>query len=264
MTTIASSPRLEALKRHLRGVKRRLLWVLVAFGLGASTTWYFNKQVMLWLLAPAHGQLSASGQPIFTGPTEMFSLTLHLTTVGGLVAAVPVLVFHVARFVSPALNRRQRRFLALLLPASLVSCLAGVAFAYFVLLPAGLAFLLRFGVDIAQPMVRITEYMELALAMLFALGVVFELPLAMFLLARLRVVSYQRFGQLRRYVPAAAIIFSIIITPTTDYVNMGLVAGPIVVLFEAGMVLAWLARPRKQLRLGRRVREVMEAAQEAT
>ena len=88
-------PRLAAIQRHLRGVKRRLLWVLVAFGVGSSLTWYFRKTVVLWLLSPAGGQLSETGRPIFTSPTEMFNLTIRLTILGGVVVAFPMLVFHV-------------------------------------------------------------------------------------------------------------------------------------------------------------------------
>ena len=218
--------------------------MLACWGLGASLTWWFRKTVILWLLAPAQGQLSETGQPIFTGPTEMFTITLRLTVVGGIVVALPVLAYHIARFLSPILNRRQRRFVAIFLPAAFVCYLAGAAFAYFVLLPTGLGFLLRFGTDIAIPMIRISEYMDLALAMLFWLGVVFELPLAMFLLAKLRIVSYQRWKKLRRYVPLAAWTLGMVLTPTVDLLNQTLVAVPIIILYETGLFLSWLARPR--------------------
>ena len=234
--------RLESIWRHFRGVKRRLLYVLVAFGVGASLTWSFHETVFGWLLAPARNNLSATGPPIFTSPTEMFGLTVRLSMWGGGVVAFPVLVFHVCRFLSPLFGPQQRRFVALFLPSAFVFYLAGVAFAYFVLLPTGLSFLLRFGTNIATPMIRISEYMDLAKAMIFWLGVVFELPLAMFLLAKLKLVSWQRFKGFRRYVPVTAYILSALITPTFDTVNQTLVAVPIILLFEAGVGLAWLTR----------------------
>ena len=236
--------RLETIQKHLRGVKKRLLWILLAFGVGASLTWYFRVEVMLVLLAPGGGSLSQIGPPIFTSPTEMLSLAIRLAVIGGIVAASPVLVFHVARFLSPLLNRKQNRLLAILLPSVFVCYLAGTAFAYFVLLPIGLRFLLQFGTDVAVPMIRITEYMSLAVAMLFWLGVVFELPLVMLVLTKLRVVSYKRFKYLRRYVPATAFILSAIITPTFDIVNQTLVAVPMIVLYEVGLFLSWLAREK--------------------
>ena len=98
---------------------------------------------------------------------------------------------------------------------------------------------------VAMPMIHIVEYVDLALTMMLWLGVIFELPLAMFLLVKFQIVSRRRLRKIpRRFIATAAIIFSIIITPTIDYVNMALVALPIFLLYEAGMLLAWLARPR--------------------
>lgn len=248
MTTPAAekSPRLAAFQRHLRGAKRRLLWVFLALGIGSGLTWWFRKAIIILLLAPAGGGLSITGRPVFISPTEMLSFMVRLTMLGGMVLAFPMLVFQVSRFLSPLLNKRQRRFIAIFLPAGFVCYLTGVAFAYFVLLPTGMRFLMQFGTDIADPMIRITEYMDIALAMLFWLGVVFELPLVMFLLAKLRLVSHQRFKKLRRYMPAAALILSALITPTFDAVNQALVAAPIILLYETGVFLAWLARPRQR------------------
>ena len=165
---------------------------------------------------------------------------------GGLFAAFPVAVYHAYRLLRPILSKKVRRFLGIFIPAGFVCYLCGVAFAYFVLLPTGLKFLLQFGTEVATPMVRITEYMSLAIAMIFWLGVVFELPLAMLLLAKLRIVSHKRFQKLRRYVPLAAFVLGAIITPTMDMVNQTLVAVPLILLYEVGVFLAWLVRPRPQ------------------
>ena len=239
-------PRLVAIRQHIRGVKQRLLLVCIAFGLGSGLAWYFRSAIIGWLLLPAHGQLSQSGRPIFISPTEMLSLVISLTMRAGIVVAFPVAVYHIYRLLRPLLNKQQRRFVVIFLPAGFVCYLLGAAFAYFVLLPTGINFLMQFGTDVADPTIRITEYMGLVLAMLFWLGIVFELPLAMFLLAKLRVVSYQRIKKFRRYVPLAALFFGAIITPTADIVNSMLVTVPIILLFEFGAFLAWLARAKKE------------------
>lgn len=225
--------------------------MFLAFGVGASLTWYYHEAVFRLLLAPAKGALSPfAGLPIFTSPTEMFGMTISLAMKGGMAVAFPVLVFSAYGLVSPLLNPKQRRFAVLFLPAVFLCYLGGAAFAYFVMLPTGLNFLLHFGTNIAVPVITITEYMRLVTALLFWLGVVFEIPLIMFLLAQLKIVSRKRFKKFRRYVPAAALILSAIITPTFDVVNQTLVAVPIVLLFEAGLLLAWLAEggPRAMMR----------------
>jgi len=104
---------------------------------------------------------------------------------------------------------------------------------------------LHFGEGIAVPTIRISEYLSLVITLIFWLGVIFELPLLIFLLAKLRLVSYRRFKRVRKFVPPAALIISAILTPTMDIVNQLLLAGPIIVLYEVGLSLAWLAQPGK-------------------
>lgn len=220
--------------------------MLISFSLGASLTFWHRKVVMGWLFAPAHGLLSPTGQPIFTAPTEIFQFVVHLSIWGGVVVAAPVAVFHIARLLSPLVSGKVRRFLAIFLPAAFVFYLTGAAFAYFVLLPTGFRFLLSFGAGAAVAYIRVSEYMELAIAMMFWLGVVFELPLGMFLGVKMGAVEYERLRMVRRYVPPTAIILGAIITPTVDIINMTLVAVPIIVLYEVGLLLAWLAKPRQR------------------
>lgn len=234
-------PRIE---RALRRVLYRLLSVLVAFGIGAALTWLFRAEIFGYLLAPAGDSLSVDGRAIFTGPTEIFSLIIGMAIKGGIVAALPVLAYCVYSLARPLLDRQQRRTVVLFLGLIIFFYLAGTAFAYFVLLPIGLGFLLQFGADIATPMIRISEYMDLALAMLFWLGIVFEAPVIMLLLAKLRIVSHLQFKRVRRYVPIAALILGALITPTFDAINQTLVAVPLILLYELGILLSWLVRPK--------------------
>jgi sec-independent protein translocase protein TatC len=240
------APDRGALQSFGRRVRRRLLWVFLAFGTGAAATWFYREQVFNLLLIPGGGNLSPfGGLPVFTSPTEMMSSTLHIAMRGGAVAALPVLTVSVFTLVRPLLPPQQRRFVAIFLPALAVFFVGGAAFAYFVMLPVGLKFLLHFGDGVAVPLITITQYLDLLMAMMFWLGVVFQLPLAMFLLARMGIVSYRRFRRLRKYVPVMAFILSAIITPTFDVINQTMVAVPIILLFEVGLFLAWLSRPRR-------------------
>lgn len=176
----------------------------------------------------------------------MMGVTIQLAMMGGLVVAFPVATVCVYQLVSPLLDRRRRRFVILAMPAVFGCYLAGVAFAYFVMLPVGLKFLLYFGEGVAVPLISITEYMRLITAMLFWLGVVFELPLIMFALTKLRFVKYEQFQRMHYYVPAAAFILGALITPSFDIVNQTLVSVPIILLYEAGLFLSRLARPKEK------------------
>ena len=242
-----SAPSRGALQRFGRRVRRRLLWIFIAYGIGASCTWYFQKAIFGLLFAPAKGSLSPyGGLPIFTGPAEMMGAAIHLAMMGGLVVSFPVATISVYQLVSRLLGHQKRRFVLIFLPVLFVCYLSGVAFAYFVMLPFGLKFLLHFGEGIAVSLISITEYMSLVTAMLFWLGVVFELPPVMFLLTKLRLVRYERFQRFHRYVPVAALILGALLTPTFDVVNQMMVTVPIIVLYEVGLFLSRLARPKEK------------------
>ena len=171
----------------------------------------------------------------------MMGATIQLAIRGGVIAALPVLAVSLYTLFSPLIPPQQRRFLVIFLPATVACFLLGAAFAYFVMLPTGLKFLLNFGTGVAVPLIVLSEYIDLLTAMIFWLGVVFELPIAMFLLAKMRIVSYLRLRGLRKFVPVAAFILSAIITPTFDIVNQTLLALPIIVLYEVGLFLSWVA-----------------------
>ena len=246
------------MRRFARRVRFGLLGTLLAFGAGAGLTWFYRVTIFGWLTAPADGMLSPhQGLPIYTSPTEILSTTIKLSLTGGVVFAIPVLVGTIFYLVRPLLKRNERRLVALFLPAILLCYLAGVSFAYFLMLPVGIAFLLHFGEGIAVPTIRISEYLSLVITLIFWLGVIFELPLLIFLLAKLRLVSYQRFKRVRKFVPPAALIISAILTPTMDIVNQLLLAGPIIVLYEVGLLLAWLAQPGKGRLVIRKLREFL-------
>ena len=225
-----------------RRIRVRLFWILLTFGAGAGGTWYYKEAVFNLLLAPAGDNLSPfDGQPIFTSPTAMMGATIQLAIRGGVIAALPVLVVSVYTLFSSLVPPQQRRFLVIFLPATVLSFLLGAAFAYWVLLPTGLRFLLNFGDGVAVPVIVLSEYIDLLSSMILWLGVVFELPIAMFLLAKMQIVSYLKFRGLRKYVPVAAFILSAIITPTFDVVNQTLLAVPMILLYEVGLFLSWLA-----------------------
>jgi sec-independent protein translocase protein TatC len=237
---------LSAVQRLGRRVRRRVLWTFLAFGIGAASTWFYREEVFNWLLIPGGDALSPfDGRPVFTAPTDMMGATVHLAMRGGMFAALPVLTASAFTLIRPLLPPQQRRFITIFLPAFAVLYVGGVAFAYYVMAPVGLKFLLHFGDGVAVPLITLPQYLDILLTMMFWLGVVFELPLAMLLLSRMRVVSYRRFRSLRKFVPAFAFILGAIITPTFDVINQTMVAVPIILLFEVGLFLAWLARPRR-------------------
>lgn len=225
---------------HLRELKRRLIHTALFFFVATGIALVFHRQILRWLLAPAEDlNRFTGGQAIFTDLTEFWGAVAKVSILAGLAATTPFILFQIARFASPGLKANERRWLWFLLPSSVISFAIGVAFGYYVLLPPAMNFLLNFGGDIATPLIRIGSYVGLVTTLLFWLGAIFELPIVIFFLAKIGVVTPEWLAGKRKWVVVVAFVAGAMITPTFDPINQSLVAGPIIVLYELGY---WLAR----------------------
>ena len=149
-------------------------------------------------------------------------------------------------FVAPGLNSRERKYLYALMPATILAFLAGAAFGYFVMFPPMVRFLLEFGSDVAMPLISIGSYVNLMLTLLFWMGLIFEMPVVIFFLAKIGLVKPSFLSRNRRYALVLAFVLGAIITPTFDPINQSIVAAPIIVLYEASIWLAKLAARGQQ------------------
>ncbi|MBI2856425.1 MAG: twin-arginine translocase subunit TatC [Chloroflexi bacterium] len=237
---------------HLAELRRRLVISTVSLLVGAGVAFAFHPIIFDFLMAPAQGFESLQGNKlIFTQITEMIGITMKVSLMGGLVLAFTMILYQVTMFVAPGLTTREKRYFLLLIPGALFCFLSGAAFGYFILLPPGLRFLLTFGSDIATPMIRVGNYINLVVTLLFWLGVAFETPLVMFFLTRIGVLTPRALARGRRYSVVVAFILGALITPTFDPINQTLVAVPIVLLYEMGIWLSKLAaRGRKKTEMG--------------
>ena len=234
--------RARPLREHLEELRWRLLLCVVTLLVGAGISLAFFRKLIDFLLVPAEDHLSVTGAPIFTEVTELIGVTVKVGLLGGLVLALPMLVYQAIMFVAPGLTSRERRWTVGLLPGALLCFVAGAAFAYYVLLPPIMNFLLTFGEDIATPMIRIGNYISVVVTLIFWMGLVFETPLVMFMLAKIGVVSPGTLARGRRFAVVMAFILGAMITPTFDPLNQALVAAPLIILYEVGIWLSKLAR----------------------
>ena len=235
------------LREHLEELRRRVLIITVAVVAGTVTAFIFREQILAFLLEPGFDQLSET-KPIFTEVTEMVAVTMKASLMIGVALALPIILYHLVMFVSPGLTRQEKLYLFISLPATAVVFGLGAAFGYYVLFPPAFSFLFTFGTQVADPAVRIGSYMNVVTSLLFWMGLIFELPLVMFFLARLGVITPKFLSRFRRYALILSFVIGALITPTLDPVNQTLVAAPVVVLYEMGIWLAklgqWLRRPR--------------------
>ena len=227
---------------HLAELRRRIIISALALLAGSALAFAFYRQIIEILLQPARDlETGAGGQLIFIEVAELFATSIKVSFVAGFILAFPVILYQVIRFVAPGLTGREQRYLWGFMPGALIAFASGVAFGYFVLTPPALHFLLTFGNDVATPMIRVSNIVNLMIRLLFWMGIAFETPLVMYMLAQLGIVSARTMARFRRYWVVVAFILGAIITPTVDPVNQALVAVPLLVLYEAGILLAKLA-----------------------
>ena len=237
----------QTIMQHLAELRRRVLICVVAVIIGSAVAFAFFEQLIEFLVRPARDlNLDDGGQLVFTEVTELLTTAVKVSFVAGLVLAMPIVLYQVVMFVAPGLTGRERRYLFGFMPGAMLAFVSGVAFGYFVLTPPALHFLLTFGGDVAVPLIRVSNIINLMIRLLFWMGVAFETPLVMYLLAQLGIVSARGLARFRRYWVVVAFILGAIITPTFDPVNQGLVAIPLLVLYELGILLARFAGRGRQ------------------
>ena len=182
---------------------------------------------------------------VYTDVTGMLGIYMKVIFYCGIALSLPYLIYHLVMFLSPALNERQRRYVYLGIPLTFLLFAAGVCCAYFIFLPPALHILLSIGGDIARPMIEVNNYVSVLARLLLAVGLVFEMPLVITLLAKIGVVSPRWLAKGRKWALLGAFVIGAVITPTIDPVNQTLVAAPIIVLYELSIWLAKLVYPRR-------------------
>lgn len=232
-----------SITEHLLELRSRLIKSTIALGVGIVISFPLAFYIFDILKSRAPSDMNL----VFINVTEMFGTYMKVALYCGIALSLPYLIYQLVMFLAPALKDREKRYLYLSMPLVVVLFAAGVCFAYFIFLPPALKFLLTFGSDIAQPMITVSNYVSVLVRLLLAVGLVFEIPLVITLLAKLGVVSPQKLAKGRKWAILAAFVLGAIITPTVDPVNQTLIAAPIIVLYELSIWLAKLAYPKKAL-----------------
>jgi len=224
------------LMEHLKELRNRLFRASIALLVTTSISFFFTREVLLFLIAPMGDTL-----PQALKPTESLGNYMKVALFCGIILAMPFIVYQIGRFIAPGLTKHERRYLLLLVPGATLSFVAGVAFAYFVMLPAAIPFLQGFQADIIEQNWAIGEYLSFVTSLLFWIGLAFELPLFVYFLAKLGIVNAQMLIKNFKYASIIIAVMAAIITPTVDPLNMALVMGPLIILYGIGILLAKLA-----------------------
>ena len=178
---------------------------------------------------------------ISLSPTENFTTYFRVALFAGIALAMPVILYEIYAYVDPALLPKERRFIRFMGLPVIGLFLAGMLFCYFVLLPNAIKFLITFGSDVIHNELRAADYISFVTIFIFGMGLIFEVPVGIFALVKIHVITRAWLAKQRRYAILAAFVIGAVITPTPDPFNQTLVAVPMYLLFELGLFVARFA-----------------------
>ena len=226
---------------HLDELKRRLFRVAIVAGIFIAIAVVNFSRIFERFTADSRQLIEAAGGDIIQLTlTEAWVAAAKLAVMAGLTAALPYFLWEMSRFFLPGLKSNERKYVYFLIPGVLVSFAIGATFAYFILIPRLFEFMLRFQSNLAVPQITSASVVSMTVGIVFWLGTIFELPIVMFLLAKFGLLTSKWLKTKRRWMILVAFIFGAAVTPT-DPISQVIVAIPVILLFEIGMLLVKLA-----------------------
>ena len=226
---------------HFSELKKRLFRVAIVAGIFVAIAVANFSRIFDVFTADSRALIEAAGGDIIQLTlTEAWVAAAKLAVMVGLTAALPYFLWEMSRFFQPGLKSKERKYIYFLIPGALFSFAVGAAFAYLFLIPRLFEFMLRFQSNLALPQITAASIVSITVGIIFWLGMVFEIPIVMFLLAKIGFINSRWLKTKRRWMILVAFVFGAIVTPT-DPLSQVMVAIPVMLLFEIGMLLVRLA-----------------------
>lgn len=223
---------------HIAELRARLLWGIGAMVVTTGACIVYLAPIFIkWLSLPA-------GETTFIAieVTETFSVYMRVSLLGGFIMAIPIIVLQVLIFVVPGLYDNERRWVFSAIPIATLLFIGGAAFSYYVMLPAAIPFLQGFLKDAATPSWRLSNYIQFVTNLMFWIGLAFETPLLVFMLAKFNVVNWRMLLKQWRYAVVVIALIAAMITPTVDPFNMALLMAPLFAIYLLSVLFAAIAR----------------------
>jgi sec-independent protein translocase protein TatC len=250
VATSAAAPAAErglgTLLQHLGELRKRLVRAMLAVAVGMSIVGWFSERLFHWLMLPVLRSLPPEQQELhYTSYIEPFMVYLKVALYGGIFVAAPFVLWQLWLFVAPGLYKREQRVVIPFLAAGSLLFYAGACFCYFLVMPAAFPALASIAGENMKPILTMSQQLSLVLSMLLGFGIVFEVPVIIAFLSLVGLVSASFLARYRRHAIVANVALAAIITPTGDPFNLALMAVPMIVFYEIGILLArLLGKPR--------------------
>jgi sec-independent protein translocase protein TatC len=233
--------RLMSIWEHLKELRNRLFKAVLALAVGTGVSFMFADRLIHWLTLPIGSQYKLQSIEV----TENFSVFMQVSLLSGFIIAIPVILYQLLAFIFPGLTSKERRWIRVGIPLATIFYASGALFTYYVMMPTAIPFLLGFMDIPTNP--RLSNYLNFVTSLIFWVGLAFESPLVVFLLAKLRLVTAGMLARQWRIAVVVIAVMAALITPTGDPVNMGILMAPLIVIYLVSILFALIARPRKQV-----------------
>lgn len=233
---------------HLEELRWRLIKALAGVIVGVIICAIFSDWIVNEVLLRPMRQTTPPLKAINVVPYGQITFYMMVVLVGGLIMSTPWLLYQIWKFVEPGLFPKERRYISGIVGFTSLCFLSGVAFAYFIFLPFMMQFFATFGSPVIENMIAITDYMSFVLTMILLCGLVFELPMISYFLARFGIVTPAFMRHYRRHAIVAILIIAAVVTPTTDPLTMSVFSLPMIVLYEISIFVAAAAKRKRDQR----------------
>jgi len=233
---------------HLEELRKRIIYSIISVAVGFGICWWKVERIYDIMQRPIIDALRANGMAeklVYLNPTEPFNLYLKIAALAGLFLTSPFVLYQVWMFISPGLYRKEKRYVVPFMVSTISLFACGGYFGYKIVYPAALTFLINFGKQF-QPMITIGEYTSLFLSIILGMGLIFEMPILVFFLSLMGIVSAGFMWKNFRYSILVIFIIAAIVTPTTDILNMCIFAAPMIALYAFSIGVAWLVHPKQR------------------
>lgn len=227
---------------HLEEFRRRLIISLAALAAGTILCFFFSRAILDFLTLPL--RQNPGDSLYFQTPYEAFLVHMKAALAGGVILSLPVWMTQAWLFIAPGLYEKEKKSLLPLIFSAIVLFLAGCAFAYYFVIPAGLHFLLAFGSETLQPMLMVGPYVSFFLGMILACGALFDFPLVMIGLVKLGTVRTQTMAEARKFVIVGILVVAAVVTPSPDPFSQLLLAVPLWALYEISLLICKRFEPQ--------------------
>jgi sec-independent protein translocase protein TatC len=237
---------------HLVELRKRIVSALAAVGIGMVAGLAVSKHVINFIIQPMLAALRANHleqQLYYTSPAAYVGLYINLGLYLGIAIAMPWVLYQIWLFVAPGLYKHERSAVTSFIISAMLLFLCGIAFGYFIMLPQVLTYVISFANDgPIKPLISINEYFSLILVVLLGLGVVFELPVVVFILSLFGIVTPKFMLKNFRYAMLLITVAAAIVTPTPDATTMLIFMSPMIVLYFVGVLVSYVVLRKKQAR----------------